>query len=80
MINLKELESRLDRALENETKEGLQNWLLNKRLSSYLASIGTSNITELTPENSLIKPAGRHFFNIESQTIDYKTCSDLLAA
>lgn len=33
MLNLKELESKLNVALENETDESLTNWLIKKRLS-----------------------------------------------
>jgi len=31
MLNLPDLEKRLDKALENETKESLTNWIKNKR-------------------------------------------------
>ena len=39
MLNLKELETKLDLALEKETKESLTNWLTEKRLKALIQSI-----------------------------------------
>jgi len=35
MLDLKELEEQLDKALNNETPESLTNWLANKRKVNY---------------------------------------------
>lgn len=40
MLDLKKLEEKLDKALANETSESLTNWLQEKRLRSYLQSLG----------------------------------------
>lgn len=40
MLNLKELEDRLDVALENESPESLKKWLNEKRSKSYLNNLG----------------------------------------
>lgn len=40
MLDLKELERRLDEALAKETKESLTEWLLQKRLKMLLQELG----------------------------------------
>jgi hypothetical protein len=39
MLNLTDLEQRLDKALENETKESLTNWINNKRMENKIFKI-----------------------------------------
>lgn len=52
MLDLKTLEQKLDRALENETKESLTNWLLNKRLKTVLYNMGIGEVSELNAQHS----------------------------
>ncbi|MEO5582476.1 MAG: hypothetical protein ABIR66_07270 [Saprospiraceae bacterium] len=40
MLNLKELESKLDTVLELETESSLTNWILKKRIKEYINSPG----------------------------------------
>lgn len=40
MLNLSELERRIDKALEKETSESLTNWLMSKRSSDIETYIG----------------------------------------
>lgn len=47
MLNLKKLEEKLDMALSNETVESLTNWLQEKRLRSYLQSLGEGKFVNI---------------------------------
>lgn len=47
MLNLKELEYRLDNALANETCESLSNWLFNQRKENLESFFGTGCIETL---------------------------------
>ena len=40
MLDLKKLEEKLDKSLADETSESLTNWLQEKRLRTYLQSLG----------------------------------------
>jgi hypothetical protein len=44
MLNLKELEQKLDNALAKETTESLSNWLAENRIKSNLALLGEGSI------------------------------------
>lgn len=55
MLNLKDLEKKLDDALSNETEESLLKWLLKKRVNS-VQFLGAGLYEELKPSNSVIKP------------------------
>ncbi|MCK4921603.1 MAG: hypothetical protein KAS71_11190 [Bacteroidales bacterium] len=44
MLNLKELETRLDKALENETTDSLTSWLFNQRKDNLESFFGTGSI------------------------------------
>lgn len=55
MLNLRELEQKLDKALSNETEKSLTQWLLNKRFKG-LDFLGEGVFEELTPSHSTIKP------------------------
>jgi len=52
MINLIELEKKLDLVLANETSESLTNWIVQKRIDSYLRN----NMGEGTLINARHKP------------------------
>lgn len=58
MLDLKKLEEKLDKALANETNESLANWLQEKRLSTYLQSLGEGkfeNLSQITSDSRVIK-------------------------
>ena len=64
MLDLKKLEERLDKALANETAESLTKWLQEKRLRTYLQSLGegTFSDTYSTCSNTVLK----------TQTVNFK--------
>jgi hypothetical protein len=51
MLNLEELERKLDIALKKETSDSLTKWILEKRLKSYLVGIAYEQHNFLTPIN-----------------------------
>ncbi len=46
MIDLKELERRLDEALAKETSESLSSWLLNQRKDNLASFLGAGSISQ----------------------------------
>lgn len=52
MLDLKELEKKLDSALEKETSESLSAWLLNKRLRNYSSYLGLGILVEMESSTS----------------------------
>ncbi len=48
MLDLKKLEEKLDKALANETSESLTNWLQEKRLRTFLQSLGEGTFENIT--------------------------------
>lgn len=48
MLDLKLLEKKLDKALENETSESLTSWLLNRRLKMYISSLSEGSIESMS--------------------------------
>lgn len=46
MLDLKELEKRLDEALEKETRESLTSWLTSQRLANFESLLGAGRIQE----------------------------------
>jgi hypothetical protein len=61
MLNLKELERKLDGALSNETEKSLSQWLLNKRFKGF-EFLGEGTFEELVPSHTVI-----HAYRCESQ-------------
>lgn len=57
MLDLKKLEEKLDKALANETSESLTNWLQEKRLRTYLQSLGEGKFVNIssTCSNTVLK-------------------------
>lgn len=55
MLNLKELEQKLDKALSSETEKTLTQWLLSKRFKGFYF-LGEGVFEELTPSHSTLKP------------------------
>ncbi len=57
MLDLKKLEEKLDKALANETSESLTNWLQEKRLRTYLQSLGEGEFVNIssTCSNTVLK-------------------------
>ncbi len=57
MLDLKKLEEKLDKALANETIESLTNWLQEKRLRTYLQSLGEGKFVNIssTCSNTVLK-------------------------
>ncbi len=53
MLDLKELERRLDEALEKETSESLTSWILNQRISNPNDFFGPGSFQEL-PERPCV--------------------------
>jgi len=47
MLDLKKLEEKLDNALTNETSESLTSWLQEKRLRSYLQTLGEGTFVKI---------------------------------
>ena len=45
MLDLKKLEKNLDKALASETKETLTSWLQEKRLRTFMQSLGEGTFT-----------------------------------
>lgn len=70
MINLKVLEEKLNKALENETQESLTNWLLQKRLKNVYKSMGEGNISALNERPFNIEKIGSQKFDILSYLIE----------
>jgi hypothetical protein len=52
MIDLKELETKIDQLLESETQESLTNWLTNKRRKSLNQLLGNGNFFNLPSMSS----------------------------
>lgn len=48
MLDLKKLEEKLDKALANETSESLTSWLQEKRLRTYLQSLGEGTFEDIS--------------------------------
>ncbi|MDI9311129.1 MAG: hypothetical protein QM535_13010 [Limnohabitans sp.] len=57
MLDLKKLEEMLDKALANETSESLTKWLQEKRLRTYLQSLGEGTFLDIssTCSNAVLK-------------------------
>lgn len=55
MLDLKELERRLDEALAKETKESLNSWLYNQRKDSFENYLGAGFIKLLQKNSSTFK-------------------------
>lgn len=70
MLNLKELEKKLDIALANETVESLSSWLEEKRLRGLLNTLGNGQFTILTKENDFVLQAFSFGFNVPVVTFD----------
>lgn len=68
MIDLKELERRLDEALEKETPESLSAWLLNQRKDNLESFLGIGHFMELK-ENP-------YSFRSEFHTDNVYTCKN----
>jgi hypothetical protein len=76
MLDLKKLEEKLDKALANETTESLTNWLQEKRLRTYLQSLGEGTFENIIqPCNDTVLKSNKHSFEIHycefSITQDY---------
>ena len=70
MLNLQELEQKLDLALANETSESLSKWIEQKRLKSFLRStISKWNKSEAVLDNQVSRTFCPEFL-VESKTID----------
>jgi hypothetical protein len=52
MLNLEDLEKRLDEALEKETTESLTRWLMSKRFKNHIADNGEGEFDVLIRKNS----------------------------
>jgi hypothetical protein len=59
MLNLKELEQKLDNALAKETTESLSNWLAEKRIKSNLALLGEGSIQHQKQLQVKFTPLGK---------------------
>lgn len=61
MIDLQELEKEIDVLLENETKDSLTSWLLNKRFSNLSQMLGKGSFVGLANQSAALmvqqKPA-----------------------
>ncbi len=58
MLNLKELERKLDNALSNETEKSLSQWLLSKRSVKGLEFLGEGTFEELVQSHTSINAYG----------------------
>lgn len=78
MLNLEELEAKLDAALAAETEESLTRWLFNKRASD-LSFLGSGKLVSYRPFFTTFKPAGNgkiEFKNVEKYiSLDDYMCS-----
>lgn len=80
MLNLKELEEKFDNALAAETEESLTNWLQEKRLGSYLESLGQGILEDLShfSNSGIISEANSTSFDTEY--FEIPTSQDYLIA
>lgn len=72
MLNLIELERKLDLALANETTESLTNWLEEKRLRTLLQSLGNGTfdtIVQFKLNELSIKKESSYFFEVTDFTL-----------
>ena len=72
MLNLIELERKLDLALANETTESLTNWLEEKRLRTFLQSLGNGTfdtIVQFKLNELSIKKESSYFFEVTDFTL-----------
>lgn len=76
MLNLKELEQKLDKALSNENEKELTQWLLNKRHAG-LEFLGKGNLKELSVSSSILTPykidSGNQFLQTKDSEIEVNT-------
>jgi hypothetical protein len=84
MLNLNNLEKKLDEALALETKESLTNWLKEKRLKKYLSSFGEGELCQIAseqPSEELLKVKLSASFNFEIEVNSFNpTYNPKLAA
>lgn len=59
MLNLKELEKRLDDALAKETKESLTSWLMSKRFKNFITGSGEGEFDILLSKSSTLSDSNR---------------------
>lgn len=57
MLDLKNLEEKLDKALANETSESLTSWLQEKRLHTYLQLLGEGTFVNISHATSTVSKA-----------------------
>jgi len=69
MLDLKELERKLDNALAKETKESLTRWLKAKRMSYILKTLGEGQLQPINPSTGKIFQNNTFTFSIETQSI-----------
>lgn len=69
MLDLKELERRLDEALAKETKETLSNWILDQRKTNIESFFGYGSVTNMKK-----KPFSFHQF-VSFKTTFITTCN-----
>jgi hypothetical protein len=71
MLNLRELEEKLDAALANETTESLTYWIEQKRFKSFLNTLGEGNLCDMdsTIIGYEVTQITAHNFNLEAEII-----------
>lgn len=67
MLNLNELEKRLDEALEKETTETLTSWLMSKRFHNYIMDNGDGEFDILLSKSSRLSNNKNSNSNIPCQ-------------
>lgn len=72
MLDLKKLEEKLDKALANETSESLTSWLQEKRLRSYLQTLGEGTfVNNLSTNSSTFQKSYAVSFDIQFSEISF---------
>jgi hypothetical protein len=82
MIDLKELEKRLDEALAKETTDSLNHWLNNQRTDSLVSYFGECVIDSLPGKPfsfSIDLPSINHFVKLNDNNIPTEADYDLAA-
>jgi hypothetical protein len=75
MLDLKELEKKLDDALANETRESLSNWLFLQRQDNLKSYLGIGSLIELKSSLAELKCSDFTYNQLLPKSDDY-TCKN----
>jgi len=78
MLDLNKLESKLDKALANETADSMTQWLLKKRKMSYLTQLGVGEFEARKPIYYTFTVKKSDVF-IGKETVNFQAFSDYIS-